>query len=55
MCALERPFNAEKFEDLKEKIFKGEYEDLPEFYSKELKEIVGSMLQVDPTKRPKIG
>ena len=55
MCALKRPFDTkEGLKDLNEKILKGVYEPLPEWYSKEIKDLIAAMLIVDNKKRPNI-
>ena len=54
MCLLKPPFDANSLPALALKISKGEYLPVPKVYSKEMKKLVGEMLQVDPGKRPNI-
>jgi NIMA (never in mitosis gene a)-related kinase len=54
LCALKMPFNAKSLPKLSLNIIKGVYTPLPFHYSKDLKELVGSMLQLDAMKRPTI-
>ena len=57
MCALKRPFELEAgegFAEMREKILEHDYDSIPEQYSKELKELVLSLLEKDPSKRPTI-
>jgi len=52
LCALRPPFDASSLSFLAMKIAKGQYSPLPQVFSKELKNLVATLLQVDPTKRP---
>jgi NIMA (never in mitosis gene a)-related kinase len=54
LCALKMPFNARSLPKLSLNIIKGQYSSVPLHYSKDLKELVNSMLQLDPIKRPSI-
>ena len=51
-CALQPPFQAKDMKGLYQKVCKGLYARLPSRYSKELSDMVGSLLQVEPKKRP---
>ena len=52
MCALKLPFDANSLPVLALKILKGSYPQLPgNHYSKELKNLISSMLTVDQRKR----
>lgn len=52
MAALKPPFRAQSMEALYKSIMRGVYEPIPNIYSKELRDIIATLLQVDPTKRP---
>jgi len=52
LCALKPPFDANSLTFLAMKIVKGQYSPIPNQYSKELKNLVATLLQVDPSKRP---
>ena len=54
MCSLKMPFNASNLPVLALKIQKGEYEKLDKMWSKDLRNLVYSMLQVDYQKRPSL-
>jgi NIMA (never in mitosis gene a)-related kinase len=54
ICALKMPFNAKSLPKLSLNIIKGIYQPLPVHYSKDLKVLVSSLLQLDPMKRPTI-
>jgi len=54
MCALQPPFNASSLHQLAQRIIKGQFEKLPRAYSASLNQLVGCMLQKDPSKRPSI-
>lgn len=54
MCLLKMPFDARSMPMLTIKIIKGEYMPLPKYFSKELRDLVTSMLVVDVNKRPNI-
>ena len=51
MCALKPPFDAPSLHYLAMKIAKGAYSPIPTHYSKELKGLVTTLLNVDPSKR----
>ena len=44
LCALKPPFNADSLHFLALKIVRGSYNPLPQHYSKDLKNLVGSLL-----------
>lgn len=52
LCALKPPFDASTLAFLAMKIVKGQYNPIPSVYSKELKNLISMLLQVDPNKRP---
>jgi len=52
LCALRPPFDASSLSFLAMKISKGQYSPLPTVFSKEMKNLVATLLQVDPSKRP---
>lgn len=52
LCALNPPFTGNSLHFLALKIVKGSYSPIPSTYSKELKGLVASLLQTDPSKRP---
>lgn len=52
MCALKPPFRAESMEGLYKKVLRGVPERIPGGYSRELAEVIRSMLQVKPGLRP---
>jgi len=52
LCALRPPFDASSLAFLAAKISKGQYSPIPQHFSKELKTLVATLLQVDPSKRP---
>lgn len=63
MCALKPPFNADSLHFLALKIVKGQvdlinhdikYSPIPTNYSRDMKNLVGLLLQVDPRRRPTI-
>jgi NIMA (never in mitosis gene a)-related kinase len=54
MCCLEPPFNADSFPSLVFKIVKGNYPPISGNYSKELRNLVSSLLINDPNKRPNV-
>jgi len=54
MCLLKMPFDAKSMPMLTLKIIKGDYIALPIEFSKDIRELVSSILIVDPKKRPKI-
>jgi len=55
MCALKPPFVANSLSGLGMKIIKGDYQPIPGHYSRELHNLVGQMLTLNPKKRPIIG
>jgi len=54
LCTLKHPFDANGFPMLARKISKGRYTPIPATFSKDLKELVNSLLSVDPHDRPSI-
>jgi len=52
LCTFMLPFEAQKFEELREKIIAGNYKKIEQEYSDCLKHTVYSLLQSDPVKRP---
>ncbi|KAJ5887496.1 G2-specific protein kinase nimA [Penicillium taxi] len=52
LCQKEPPFNARTHIQLVQKIREGKYAPLPDFYSPELKNVIGSCLRVNPDHRP---
>ena len=54
LCSLRPPFDAPSIPQLALKIVKGQYSPLPQNFSKEIKELVASMLVIDPAKRPSV-
>ena len=54
MTCLKMPFDASSLPLLYIKIIRGNYNSIPSSYSKELKTLIGSLLLVDPDKRPSI-
>lgn len=51
MAALRPPFRAEDREGLCKKVLIGEYKPIPDFFSRELGEMIDHLLQVNPSKR----
>jgi len=51
LCALKPPFDADNLGAICMKIIKGVYDPLPNFYSKELRDLVSNLLEMDPEKR----
>ena len=54
LCALKPPFDAQSLTFLAMKIIKGQYSPVPGQFSRELKNLVATLLQVDPLKRPSV-
>ena len=54
LCALKRPFSGTNIRDIMASIVHIHSPRIPMVYSKELSDIVASMLQKDPSKRPSI-
>ncbi|KAJ5263301.1 G2-specific protein kinase nimA [Penicillium angulare] len=52
LCAKEPPFNARTHIQLVQKIREGKFAPLLDFYSPELKNVIGSCLRVNPDHRP---
>lgn len=51
-AALRTPFRAKDMNMLYKRVIKGEYPDLPNWYSKSLNLVIKVMLQTNPKKRP---
>lgn len=54
MCNLRLPFQAQSYNGLAVKIMKGSYPSITPTYSKQLRDLVTSMLSVKPQNRPTI-
>lgn len=54
MCSLKPPFNAESLHFLALKIVKGQYTPVATHYSRELKNLIGLLLQTESRRRPTI-
>jgi len=54
LCTLHHPFDANGFPMLARKIVKGRYTPLPATFSKDLRDLVHSLLSVNPQDRPSI-
>lgn len=54
LCALKPPFDAESLPKLAMKIVRGNYNPIPSHYSKDLKNLIGALLALDPQKRPSV-
>ena len=54
MCALKVPFDAHSLPQLYLKIIKGQYNPVPTNFSKEVRQLIQSMLSIDAAKRPTI-
>ena len=54
MCALKMPFDADSLPNLSKKILKAEYKEIPNNYSDNLKNLIRSLLQVEPKNRPTV-
>jgi NIMA (never in mitosis gene a)-related kinase len=54
MCALKMPFDAQSLPLLSLKIIRCSYNPLPSIFSKDIKQIINQMLNVDSNKRPTI-
>jgi NIMA (never in mitosis gene a)-related kinase len=52
LCALKPPFDASSLTFLAMKIVKGQFSPIPNGYSKEIKNLITVLLQVDSAKRP---
>ena len=55
LCQLKPPFRGTSLKNLCINIQKGMYNPIPDFYSDNLKRVIGMMLQKDPDKRPTTG
>ena len=51
MCALKRPFSARDANQLFVKVLRGSFQPIPAIYSKNLKNLVNSMLKTNPSER----
>jgi NIMA (never in mitosis gene a)-related kinase len=54
MCTLKPPFDANSLQQLAKKIAKGIYAPIPSTYSKEMKNLVNTLLITDTKKRPRV-
>jgi serine/threonine protein kinase len=54
MCNLRLPFEAQHYTALARKILKGTYPSIMPTYSKQLRDLISSMLSKKPTDRPTI-
>lgn len=54
MMALKMPFDAKSLPMLSLKIIKGQYDSIPKLFSDDLKNLVKTLLNTDPGKRPSI-
>ncbi len=54
MCSLKMPFDASNLASLSLKIIKGSYNPLPTVFTKDLRGLVASMLNIEMNKRPSI-
>ena len=54
LCSLKPPFRADSLPALGLKIVTGIYEPIPNYYSKELRDLVKQLIVLDPMKRPTI-
>jgi serine/threonine protein kinase len=54
MCNLRRAFDAQNYNALAIKILKGSYPSITPTYSKQLRDLIGKMLSVNPSDRPTI-
>lgn len=52
VAALKPPFTANDMDGLCQKVLRGKYKRIPDIYSKELSDVIGAMLQVNPRFRP---
>tara|TARA_B110000285_G_C15092420_1_gene599875 strand:+ start:313 stop:837 length:525 start_codon:yes stop_codon:yes gene_type:complete len=51
LTALKPPFVAKNIKDLQKKVTKGEYSPIPDHFSKNLEELIGACLNVNPSTR----
>jgi len=54
MCALHPPFNAQSLHQLAKKILSGKFSDIPVNFGQSSKNLISSLLNLDPEKRPNI-
>lgn len=52
MTTLKPPFRAEDMDGLYKKVIKGSYSKIGDNYSKQLSQVIKTMLQVNPSHRP---
>jgi len=52
MCALVPPFRAEDMNGLFKRVLKGQYPPIPSHYSMDMRQLIKSLLQVEPSGRP---
>ena len=54
MCNLRHAFDAQSINGLAVKILRGSFPPINTMYSKQLRDLIGKMLQIKPTNRPTI-
>lgn len=54
MCCLRRVYEGRDMKDLSRNVLRGQYRQIPQYYSVDLQNIVYKMLSQDPTKRPSV-
>ncbi|XP_065070111.1 serine/threonine-protein kinase Nek8-like [Rhopilema esculentum] len=54
LATLKRPFDADNISAIVCKIMKGQYQPISEHYSQELKQLITSLLHLDPARRPNV-
>ena len=52
LCSLHKPYEADTAAELLIKVTKGERRPIPEFFSKDIRELIKQMMQKDPSLRP---
>ncbi|OHT02582.1 Serine/threonine-protein kinase Nek3 [Tritrichomonas foetus] len=52
LCSLKKPYEAETAPELLMKVTKGEVKPIPDFFSKDLKQLISKMMMKDPSLRP---
>jgi len=55
LCALKPPFTAKNQYDLRILVLKGDYHQIPENFSKGMRDLVKYCLNIEPSKRPTVG
>jgi serine/threonine protein kinase len=54
MCNLRHAFDAQSINGLAVKILRGSFPPINTMYSKQLRDLIGKMLQIKPSNRPTI-